>query len=39
VPGIALPGASAALPAQPGGDTTPLPTVAPEPGLNCRQEG
>jgi PPM family protein phosphatase len=25
------------VPANPGGDTTPLPTVAPEPGLNCRQ--
>jgi PPM family protein phosphatase len=30
------PSVAAAIPGQPGGDTTPLPTVAPEPGLNCR---
>jgi PPM family protein phosphatase len=36
---VPLPGGSAALPAPPGGDTTPLPTVTPEPGLNCRQVG
>jgi protein phosphatase len=39
LPGFPLPGATAALPAPPGGDTTPLPTVTPEPGLNCRQGG
>jgi PPM family protein phosphatase len=33
------PTGGAALPVPPGGDTTPLPTVAPEPGLNCRQGG
>jgi protein phosphatase len=39
IPGLPLPGATAALPVPPGGDTTPLPTVTPEPGLNCRQGG
>jgi serine/threonine protein phosphatase PrpC len=39
LPGLPLPGATDALPAPPGGDTTPLPTVSPEPGLNCRQGG
>ena len=40
VPTAAVPpGPSAPLPAPPGGDTTPLPTVTPEPGLNCRQGG
>jgi protein phosphatase len=37
------PSVAAAIPGlpttSPGGDTTPLPTVAPEPGLNCRPVG
>jgi protein phosphatase len=39
IPGLPIPGATVALPVPPGGDTTPLPTVTPEPGLNCRQGG
>jgi protein phosphatase len=35
----ALPPAAGTPEVVPGGDTTPLPTVAPEPGLNCRKTG
>ena len=35
----ALPPAAGTPEAVPGGDTTPLPTVAPEPGLTCRKTG
>jgi protein phosphatase len=36
VPDPLAPGASGLPTTPPGGDTTPLPTVAPEPGRNCR---